>query len=146
MVNDNVKKPNWVFWILAIAFILWGLIGCGFYLAEMTMSDAAYAEAFGEELGAVRHVYPTWGLAAYAMAVWSGLAAAILFILRKKISAPLFMFSLGMAVLGFIPSFTNSVLRQAAGDWFWVMPLIVVTLGVVEVLYSRRQRANGILR
>jgi hypothetical protein len=83
MSETYTKKPPILFWILAIAFILWGLMGCGMYLAEMMMSDEAYAEAFGADLAAVRDVYPTWGLAGYATAVWSGLLASILFTLRS---------------------------------------------------------------
>jgi hypothetical protein len=113
---------------------------------EMTMSDQAYAEAFGAELAAVRDVYPTWALAGYAIAVWSGLLAAILFLLRKRLSVTVFMISLVAAVIGFIPTFTNSVLRDAAGSSFWVMPLIVIVIGIIEILYSRKQAAAGVLR
>ena len=137
MSENYSTKPPVLFWILAVLFVLWGLIGCGIYLMEMTMSDQAYADAFGPELAEVRDVYPTWGLAGYATAVWSGLLASILFILRKRLSAFIFMLSLGAAVIGFIPTFINPVLREAAGPSFWVMPLIVVSLGAFEVWYSR---------
>ena len=145
MENGKTKIPIW-FWVLAIFFVLWNIIGCSMYVMEMTMSDAAYADAFGAELAAVRDVYPTWGLAGYALAVWGGLLAAVLFILRRKLSPTLFIFSLIMAIIGFIPSFTNVTLKSAAGDSFWVMPLIVVVMGLIEVIFSRKQQANGILR
>lgn len=143
--NFNVKPPV-LFWLLGGLFLLWGLMGCGMYLAEVMMSDEAYGEAFGADLLAVRDVYPVWAIAGYASAVWSGLLAAILFLLRKRLSAVIFVFSLLAAIIGFIPSFTNSVLREAAGPSFWVMPLIVVVLGSFEVWYSRKQSAKGILR
>jgi len=146
MTEGSERKPTALFWIIAVIFVIWGLIGCSFYLAEVMMSDAAYSDAFGPELAGVRGVYPTWAMAAYATAVWSGLIAAILFIFRKRISVAVFMFSLGMAIFGFIPSFTNPVLKNAAGEGFWVMPLIVVCIGIFEIIFSRKQRANGILR
>ncbi len=37
-------------------------------------------------------------------------------------------------------------MKEAGGSFFWVMPTIVVSLGIVEIIYSRKQRANGILR
>ena len=144
--EGSERKPTALFWIIAVIFVIWGLIGCSFYLAEVMMSDAAYSDAFGPELAEVRGVYPTWAMAAYATAVWSGLIAALLCILRKQVSVTVFLFSLGMAILGFIPSFTNPVLKEAAGEWFWVMPLVVVAIGIFEVFYSWKQRANGILR
>lgn len=145
MLNDNVKKPTTLFWVVAVIFVLWNLIGCSMYVMEMTMSDAAYAEAFGPELAAVRDVYPTWGLAGYALAVWGGLLAAILFILRKRLSVSFFIFSLIMAIIGFVPTFTNSVLKDAAGASFWVMPVVVVVIAIIEIIFSRKQQANGIL-
>lgn len=141
---DNTK-PGALFWILAIVFVIWGLIGCSMYVTEMMMSDEAYATAFGAELAAVRDVYPTWGLSAYAIAVWSGLLAAIVFLLRKRLSVTIFTISLIAAIIGFIPTFTNSVLRDAAGSSFWVMPLIVVLIGIIEILYSRKQASAGVL-
>ena len=145
-MTETTLKPPVVFWVAGGLFLLWGLMGCTMYLAEVTMSDKAYEEAFGQDLLAVRDVYPVWGIAAYASAVWSGMLAAILFVLRKRLSAGVFIFSLAAAIIGFIPSFTNSVLRDAAGAGFWVMPLIVVVLGSFEVWYSRKQSAKGILR
>jgi len=144
MILDKAK-PGALFWILATLFVIWGLIGCSIYLTEMMLSDEAYAQAFGPELAAVRDVYPTWGLSAYAIAVWSGLLAAILFLLRKRLSVIIFTVSLIAAIIGFIPTFTNTVLRDAAGSSFWVMPLIVVAIGIIEILYSRKQAGQGLL-
>jgi len=50
------------------------------------------------------------------------------------------------AVICFIPVFTYPIMKEAGGSFFWVMPTIVVSLGIVEIIYSRKQRANGILR
>lgn len=146
MSEEYTTKPSAVFWFLAILFLLWNVFGCGMYLTEMFMSDAAYAEAFGEDLAAVRDVYPVWGIAGYAAAVWSGLFAAILFILRKRQATSVFLFSLVMAAIGFIPTFANSVLRDAAGSYFWVMPVFVMAFGIIEVVTAQKQTANGILR
>ena len=139
-------KPSPLFWILAIVFVIWNIIGCSMYVLEMMMSDTAYAEAFGSEVAAVRDVFPAWGLAAYAIAVWGGLLAAILFILRRKLSVLIFPLSLCAAIISFIPSFFNATLRDAYGPTFWVMPAIVTTIGIAEVFYSRKQSAKGILR
>ena len=139
-------KPSALFWILAIFFILWNLMGCGIYLMDAMMSDAAYSNAYGEDMLAARPFYPAWATAAYAIAVWAGLVAAIMFLLKKRLSATLFIISLLSALICFIPTFTNEILRDAGGSLFWVMPIIVIVLGIVEVIYSRKQAAKGILR
>ena len=145
-MNDFNKKPGTLFWVLGVAFLIWNIFGCGIYLADAMMSDAAYAEAYGEKMAAARDFYPTWATAFYATAVWVGLVAAILFLLRKRLSAILFIVSLIAAMICFIPNFTSDVLREAGGATFWVMPLIVTVLGLVETLYSRKQAAQHILR
>lgn len=145
-MSDFDVKPGVLFWVFGVAFLLWNLMGCGIYLMDVLMSDAAYADAYGEKMAAAREFYPAWATAAYAIAVWGGLVAAVLFLLRKRVSAKLFVVSLVSALICFIPTFTNEVLRDAGGAMFWLMPLVVVILGVVEVLYSRKQVAEGILR
>ena len=145
-MSDLREKPGSMFWLFAVFFVLWGLVGTSMYLVEMTISDEGYAEAFGAELAAVRGVYPVWAMSAYAIAVWTGLLAAILFLLRKRVSVLIFTVSLLAAVIGFIPTFTNSVLRDAAGSGYWVMPLIVIVIGLFEIFYSRKQKAKGVLR
>ncbi len=145
-MSGYIAKPNALFWILGIVFLLWNLMGCGIYLMDVIMSDAAYADAYGEKMAAARDFYPVWATAAYAIAVWGGLVAAILFLLRKRLSVTLFILSLLAALICFIPSFSSEILRDAGGPTFWVMPLVVVVLGVVEVLFSRKQAAAGLLR
>jgi hypothetical protein len=141
-----MKKPSIGFWVIAALFLLWNVIGCGLYLVEVTMTDAQYAEAYGEAMAAARDFYPAWAVAAYAVAVWGGLLGAILLLLRRGLSVTLFSLSVIAAVIGFIPSFISAPLREAAGTTFWVMPVIVVFIGLVEVWFARRSRANGMLR
>ena len=145
-MDHTTAKPTTLFWILGIVFLLWNLMGCGIYLMDTMMSDAAYVEAHGAEMAAAREFYPVWATAFYAIAVWGGLVAAILLLLRKRLSVSLFILSLLAAVICFIPNFTNETLRAAGGSTFWLMPLIVVFLGMVEVWFSRSQRAKGVLR
>lgn len=145
MENVNVK-PGLLFWILGVVFVLWNLMGCGFYLMDVMMSEAAYAETYGAEMAEAYKLYPVWAVAAYAIAVWGGLLASLLFLLRKRLCIALFAISLVASIICFVPNFTNDVLRDAGGASFWIMPLIVVVLGVFEVWFSRLQRAKGILR
>lgn len=134
-MSSTTVKPSAIFWILGIIFLLWNLMGCGVYLNEAFNPNDAYAE-----------IYPAWATAAYAIAVWGGLVAAILFLLRKRLSAGLFVLSLVAALICFIPYLTSEALRAVGGSSFWVMPLIVVLIGILEVWFSRLQRAKGVLR
>ena len=103
-MTHNIATPRpWWFWIIVIAFLIWNIIGCGMYLAERLMEDAAYAEAFGPSMVAVREITPIWATAGYALGVWSGLAGMFALIMRKRVAVTLFTVSLLGAVIGFLP-------------------------------------------
>ncbi len=141
-----MRKPSVLYWILAVLFLLWNLIGCYFYWIDQTMSDAAYASTYGHALTALRDQYPVWATSAYAIAVWSGLIAAISMLLRKRWAVPLFSLSLISAVISFIWPVINAEFRAATGTEGFIMPVIVVLLGLLEVFYARAQKAKRILR
>lgn len=138
-----MRKPSIWFWIIGGLFLLWNAFGCYMYMVDVAASDARYAEVYGEAMLAVRDVYPSWAMAAYATAVWGGLLAAALLLLRRNFSIPLFMISLVAAVIRFIPSFVSAPLREVSGATFWVMPVIIVVIGIVQVWFSLRARAKG---
>lgn len=141
-----MKTPSIWFWIIAGLFVLWNAFGCYLYVLDVSMTDAQYAETYGEVMAAAREFYPGWATAAYALAVWGGLLAAVLLLLRRKLSSTLFIISLVSAIICFIPNFISQPLREAGGATFWLMPVIVVLIGVVEVWFTRRESAKGTLR
>jgi len=140
------SKPNILFWILGVVFLLWNAFGCFMYLADQFASDETWrAMENGEAILAAKAVYPIWAVVAYALAVWGGLIAAILLLLKKKLAVPLFILSLVAAVICFIPSFTMDEMKLAGGETYWVMPMIVVLLGVIEVWWALKKEADGTL-
>jgi hypothetical protein len=141
-----MRKPSTWFWVIAALFLIWNIFGCYMYWVEATMSDIQYAEVYGEASAAAREFYPTWAVAAFAVAVWGGLFAAILLLLRRRPSATVFLISVVAAAICFIPVFASTPLREAGGSTFWLMPVIVVVIGVVQVWYARRKIADGTVR
>ncbi len=139
-------KPNTLFWVLGALFLLWNVFGCAMYLFDRLASDEAIlAMENGEAMLAASKAYPIWASAGYAIAVWGGLVAAIMLLLRKKLAAPLFILSLIAAIICFIPSFTMAEMKAAGGPTYWVMPLVVVLLGVFEVVWARSKVSDGTL-
>ncbi len=143
-MSDSMK-PSTVFWGVAGLFLLWNVFGCYLYILDMTMSDAAYTAAHGEAMTLVRSQYPAWSKGAYAIAVWGGLLAAMLLLLRKKLAVTLFLVSLIAAIISFTWALTNADARAAAGSLGFVMPLIVVLIGLFEIWWSRKQVASGLV-
>lgn len=141
-----MKKPTTWFWVIAGIFLLWNAFGCYLYVIDVSLTDAQYAEKYGQVMADARHFYPSWAFAAYAVAVWGGLVAAGLLLLRRRLAVTAFVISLIAAAICFIPNFISAPLREAGGATYWLMPLIVVAIGLVEVWFARRESAKGSLR
>lgn len=145
MTDHYTKSTGVAFWVVGIIFLLWNLMGCGMYLIDKMTSDAKYTELYGEAMAATRDIYPAWATGAYAIAVWGGLLAAICLLLRKKIALPLFVLSLITGIVCFIPVFTESAFAEASEGTHWIMPVIVVVIGLVEIWWTRRKLSDGTL-
>ena len=143
MTDRHKSGAGVLFWVLGAFFLIWNAVGCYFYFLDVTLSDTAYAEVYGEDLTELRDRYPAWSIGAYAIAVWGGLLAASLYLLRNRWALPLFIVSLIMAIISFIWGFTNADYKAAAGGTFWVMPLIVVIFGLIEIWWTRKKITDG---
>jgi len=142
---SETNKPPALFWVVGVIFLLWNLFGCYMYWLDQTMEQAKYVEAYGEGLAGMRDQIPVWATSGYAVGVFGGLLAAILFLLRKKLAYPVFVLSLIGAVVGFLYVFITPEYKAAAGSSYWIMPVIVLVVGIVEIWVSKRKIAKGIL-
>jgi len=142
---SDTNKPSVLFWVVGGLFLVWNLFGCYLFYMDQTMTDAAYTEAYGQAMTDLRSAYPAWSMAAYGIAVGVGLLAAIMFLLKKKLAFPLFVISVIAAVISFIWGFITPEYKAAAGSAFWVMPVIVVLIGILESWVSKRKIGKGIL-
>jgi len=131
------RKPTTLFWVLGALFLMWNIFGSGGYVFSRYSADETFL--------AMKEVSPIWATATYALAVWSGLLAAIMYLLRKKLAVPLFIFSLVTAIICFIPTFTMAEIKALSGPNYWAMPIIVVLLGIFEVVWTRKKTADGML-
>jgi len=145
---SDSKSVSPIFWVIGTVFLIWNAFGCYMYYSLKTMSDADYVANIGEASAAVRDVMPSWGTAAFAIAVFGGLLGAILFLMRKKIAFPIFVVSLLAALISFIPEFTVMELKEAIkadGLNPYGMPAMVTIMGLVEIFVSRMKAQKGIL-
>ncbi|MDQ3139124.1 MAG: hypothetical protein M3Q15_00145 [Pseudomonadota bacterium] len=90
------RVPTW-FWVVAIAALLWNLLGVTAYLMQVYDHPAA-SEGMTEAQRQLKADMPAWVMGAYAIAVFGGAIGALGLLLRKSWAKIAFGISL-LAVL-----------------------------------------------
>jgi len=148
MTNDNstgIGTPK-SYWFVAILFLAWNLVGIFNYLSSVkaTPESLAVQGMTAEQIEFMLGV-PAHYMAVFALAVWSGLLGAILMLVRSRYAAPIFVVSLIFVVISFVLDFVGGSFQILGAPYIGVM-VVVLILAVIEVLYSRKMRARGILK
>lgn len=136
--------PKW-FLPLAIVALLWNLLGCMAYLADVriTPEQLAQMSAPQQALYASR---PAWAVAATALAVWGGAAGCLGLILRRRWALPLLLVSLLGVVAQDIGLFVLSDAAALAGKVVYVLQGLVLAVAMALVWLARRAGLAGWLR
>ena len=134
-------------WIVGIVSLLWNSFGCYDY-AMTKLDPAGYLGSMGLSQAAMDYMtgLPAWLTAFWALGVWGSLAGSLLLLARSRHAVTAFAASL----TGFVVSqVAEAILPRPAGI---MSPAMYVVTGVIAVallaqlLYARRQAANGVLR
>lgn len=119
-----MQKPHLSFWIVAIAGLIWNLMGSMNYIMQTNSETVAQMPDVYQMIINGR---PSWATAGFAIAVFGGSVGCILLLLRKNVAVPVFMLSLAGIVLtvihatmlvGMVPSSVLSVLVGGALLWY----------------------------
>lgn len=134
------QAPKW-FRPVGIVALLWNLIGCAAYLADVMMTPEALAQltAAQQEMYAAR---PTWAVAATAIAVWFGAAGCVGLLLRKRWATPLFIISLAALIVQDAWLFVMSNVPQA-DPVAMVLQSLVLLIAIGLVMLGRKATAQG---
>jgi magnesium-transporting ATPase (P-type) len=128
--------------IAAAASVLFMLVGCAGYLMDVT-SDSTKRPLDQRVLAASR---PMWMIAAYAIAVWVGLAGAVLLVLRRKLAEPLLLISLVATVATFLPYAVVPAVRDNVSTNDIAAALVVTAICWTIYWFARHSRQRGWLR
>ena len=143
-INADFKLPT-LFWIVAIAAVIWNLLGVMAYVMQVTMSDEALA-ALPQAQQALYAAQPAWVTGAFAIAVFAGLGGSIALALRKGLATPILAVSLVAAALQMFYFFAMSNTLAVMGAASAIMPSLVIIIGVALVWFSTRAKGKGWIR
>lgn len=135
--------PAW-YWAAAIAALLFELLGCYFYLAEVRMTAEEIA-ALPLDQSAMLAARPSWYYAAFGTAVWVGLAGTVGLLLRRAWAVPALLVSLIAVIVQFSAIFIVPEMRTVTSDaLLGPVVVIIVCYGILNL--SQLAKRRGWLR
>jgi uncharacterized membrane protein len=131
------------FWAIAIALLLWNLMGDAAYVMQVgadpaRIDDPVTAQAFA--------AMPPWAWGAYAIAVWVGTAGALALLLRRKAAWVLFALSLVGVVVQFGWTIFGFGILSYKGPEALVFPVVIALIGAFATVYAYYKKADRTLR
>jgi hypothetical protein len=142
---DPRRPPGW-FWVVGVLVALWMLVGVLAWCVDLGMSAERLAQlpAAQQQLHATR---PQWVFVVYAVAVFTGLAGAVLLLLRHKLAKTLFLVSLLAAIVQFGYIFAAMHALALLGPAMALpLPAMVIAVGLFTVWYARWCARHGLTR
>ena len=132
--------PKW-FTPVAVAALLWNLIGCAAYLGDVMLTPDDVAKMTAAQQ-AMYNARPAWSVAATATAVWFGAAGCVSLIARRRWAMPL----LALSLLGVVVQDVSLVMfsRAAAAEaGVLVLQALVLVIAIALVYLARLATSRG---
>jgi Na+/proline symporter len=145
MDEDDPYTPRPVagwFMIAAVASLLFMGLGCVSYL----MHVLANPNSMPLDQRAAYEAEPAWVTGAYAIAVWVGLAGAILLVMRRRIAEWALLLSLLATLAWFAGLLLLAPLREAMSANDLLIAIAVTALTWTIYWFARHSRQRGWLR
>ncbi len=143
-MNDEFAPRPIAGWYLpaAVASLLFMGLGCVIYLAHV-LGDPATMPL---DQRAAFEAEPMWVTAAYAVAVWVGLAGTALLVMRKRLAEPLLLVSLVAVLVWLAGLLVVSELRESMSANDLLVAIVVTALTWTIFWFARHSRQRGWLR
>ena len=143
-MSDQTTAQPVAGWFKYAAFgsALFMALGCVSYLMQVT-ADPAKLEL---DQRALLEAAPTWMWAAFAVAVWVGLAGAILLVMRKRLAVQFLAVSLLAVLVQFSAYLLVPKLRDLMSLNGLAVPLIIVLLTWTIFWFAWNSQKKGWLR
>lgn len=140
MTESN--KPNTMYWIIGVVALIWNAWGVFAYLGNVLMTDDVLAMLPAEQQEMFAN-QPSWYTAAFAISVWFGLLGSICLLIKKKWAYPMFLISL----LGILGSTVYNMFMSGGAEIYgataYIMPAVVLLVGIYLVMHSKKSIAKG---
>lgn len=140
-INPERPAPRW-FTAAALVAVAWELFGCFMYLMQVRVDPASLPI----DQRALWEAAPSWMIAAYAVAVWVGLAGAILLVMRRRLAEKLLLVSLVAVLVQFSALLLVPELRNLTTSDALFLPFVIVVVCYSIWHFALSARRAGWLR
>ncbi|MEO8175644.1 MAG: hypothetical protein ABI626_03190 [Sphingomicrobium sp.] len=143
-MDDEFKPRELAGWYMpaAVASLLFMALGCISYLMHVLADPASLPL----DQRAAFEAEPMWVTAAYAIAVWIGLAGAAMLVMRKKLAEPLLMVSLVAVLVWLAGLLLVTDLRENMSANDLLVAIVVTALTWTIFWFARHSRQRNWLR
>ena len=141
-MSTTTKAPVW-FIIVGVIALLWNLMGLSAFLYDMTMTPERMADLPEEMHGYYDGSVPWWNWAAYGLAVITGVLGSIMLLMKKRWATLLFSLSLIGILIQNIWTFLFSDMAETMGSDIYLMPTLVIAIGILLLFLSKRAEREG---
>ncbi|MBX2817378.1 MAG: hypothetical protein KTR24_15325 [Saprospiraceae bacterium] len=139
MTNETPPKS---FMIIAIAAVVWNILGLISFVTQVTMSPEAMA-ALPQEQQDLYAASPGWMNIVFGIATVAGFLGSVGLAMKKMWAVPLFLLSLlGVAIqMGYSNLMTDA--PKVFGMGAVIMSILVIVIAAYLLHYSRQARTKG---
>lgn len=142
-----LAKASPVFWIVSVVSLLWNAFG-GYDYIMSRQRNVEYLSQMGnsDEILAWIDAFPMWAQVLWPIGVWGSVLGSVLLLLRSRHAVTAFLISLLGAIGSFAAQMGNTLPPSMDNTMNKVMPIAILAIIAALWWYSRRVRAQGILR
>jgi len=134
-MNKTHIKPHWSFWVICVVALIWNIMGSINFVMQMNPEMVAN---FPEEAQSLITSRPLWATITFAVAVFGGVLAEVLLLLKKATAYYLFIGSFLGVIITSIHTF-----QVSSAINIWVGSLMSLVIAAFLIWYSRLVKAKG---
>ncbi len=140
-----MKKP-WHIWVVGIVSLLFNAGGAFDYVMTQTRNEE-YMSNFTPEQLDYFYSFPTWVVAAWAIAVWCAVLGSLLLVLRRRWAVPVFGVSLAAMVVTFVQNFFLSgvKMQDVVGTEALIFSAVIAVVAIALFFYAKWMAKRGVL-
>ncbi len=138
-------KTPWHIWVVGILAVLWNSVGAFDYVMTQSQNEA-YMSGFSQVQLDYFYAQPIWVVCAWAIAIWSSVAASILLLMRNALSATVFLVSfIGVVITTIYNYGLSNGYEVMGGAGALAFAALILTIALALYFYSRVMTQRGIL-